>query len=75
MEFNPTNMDLKVICTDKGRYGITYGKVYNVVYYDKEYLHILNDKKEWDFFPYSCFKEIDEHRLEKIDQILGKSEL
>jgi hypothetical protein len=75
MKFNPTNMELKVICKDKGRQGITYGKTYNVVYYDNEYLHILNDNKEWDFFPYSCFKEIGQHRLEKIDEILKRSEL
>jgi hypothetical protein len=68
-------MELKVICKDKGRQGITYGKAYNVVYYDNEYLHILNDNKEWDFFPYSCFKEIGQHRLEKIDEILKRSEL
>jgi hypothetical protein len=52
---------------------VTKGKIYDVVYFDSEYVHILNDIEQWDFFPYSNFCSLQEWRKSNINKILSEN--
>jgi len=72
--------DWKVVCIkDKAPLGmkpnITKGKIYEIVYADSEYIHVLNDIGEWDFFPFSYFVDLNKIRLKNIKKILDSCEL
>jgi hypothetical protein len=64
-------IEFKVVAISDN-WNITGGKIYNVVYFDNEYVHILNDLNTWDFFPYSNFCSLEEWRKKNINKILSE---
>lgn len=68
---------MKVICIDDFNQlrnykiiGITYGKIYNILYYGVTFYSIINDYNFIYDYPKYRFEELSLHRNRIIDKIL-----
>ena len=63
-------MKIKCINNDDFKYGLTVGKTYEVIEYDKEGYKIINDRNIENWYIEERFKKLSEIRNETINKLL-----
>jgi len=69
---------VKIVYTSNANYPLTYGKVYDAEYDEKDivysstgfYYKILNDDNEYMWYYYEHFTKLESYRDQKINNIL-----
>ena len=72
MQFNIEKIDLKIVCVEND-INIKKGEIYTAKYFYSDYVHIVNNAGDWDFYPYSKFISLDEYREKIINKILSQN--